>query len=458
MVRHGRVTCVFVVITSICVLWYISHTSLPLKRGINFTKIHQDHFDNQARDATDNLLFIKPKNSLLKIYIYDLPASFNTDIEQYFAKKRCYDASEFGNGQPLPELSRTDGMMFRDTWHGTLEPSIHHRLLHGPHRTLNPEKAHLFYIPYYAKLLLTCSRKRPLDGALMQQLFSNLTDLPFLKQGRPHFMTVNMPEAFAHPPEQAAWLRSVVLIVVEAHDAWRDERHLTGIRSPLIVSPYAAAGHFTRTRAGQYALELFTEQRRIFVFLAAVNRPGKKLLAGSFRHDIVAQLNTRTVASYEQFIKGHSGSSVIDELHFIPVPKLNCDPTLTTQVVGWMRHSVFCLQPPGDTNSRKSFYDAIVTGCIPVTFELPYVKHVTYPFERMLNYSQFTVRVPLNTTFRQVLSEYRDNNEAIQRLQTNLATVMQYLQYNDMTAPDVGPDALDLILNEVTDYFDINVL
>ena len=32
------------------------------------------------------------------------------------------------------------------------------------------------------------------------------------------------------------------------------------------------------------------------------------------------------------------------------------------------RDSVFCPAPPGDSVTRKSIFDALVTGCIPVIF------------------------------------------------------------------------------------------
>ena len=36
------------------------------------------------------------------------------------------------------------------------------------------------------------------------------------------------------------------------------------------------------------------------------------------------------------------------------------------ELVEWMLHSVFCLQPPGDTLTRKGFYDSILCSCIPL--------------------------------------------------------------------------------------------
>lgn len=33
-----------------------------------------------------------------------------------------------------------------------------------------------------------------------------------------------------------------------------------------------------------------------------------------------------------------------------------------------MASSTFCLQPPGDSSTRKGFFDSILLGCIPVIF------------------------------------------------------------------------------------------
>ncbi len=44
----------------------------------------------------------------------------------------------------------------------------------------------------------------------------------------------------------------------------------------------------------------------------------------------------------------------------------------------YYRHSVFCLQPPGDMDGRKAIFDSISTGCIPVIF-IPNLLHIKYP-------------------------------------------------------------------------------
>ncbi|XP_058776021.1 probable xyloglucan galactosyltransferase GT20 [Vicia villosa] len=41
--------------------------------------------------------------------------------------------------------------------------------------------------------------------------------------------------------------------------------------------------------------------------------------------------------------------------------------------------SEFCLQPPGDSPTRKSVFDSLISGCIPVIFD-PFTAYYQYPW------------------------------------------------------------------------------
>ena len=43
-------------------------------------------------------------------------------------------------------------------------------------------------------------------------------------------------------------------------------------------------------------------------------------------------------------------------------------PTVMSEALAAYRAAVFCLQPWGDTATRKGFWDALSLGCIPVVF------------------------------------------------------------------------------------------
>ncbi len=100
-------------------------------------------------------------------------------------------------------------------------------------------------------------------------------------------------------------------------------------------------------------------------------------------------------------------------------------------------------QPAGDSPTRKSFYDSIMCGCIPVIFE----KGVRYPFQDIFIYERFTVFIDRNDielhgkSVEDVLGAY--STEEIYELQKNLALVARYLQYGNY---GYGEDAATLAI------------
>ena len=199
---------------------------------------------------------------------------------------------------------------------------------------------------------------------------------------------------------------------------------------------------------------LFNHDREVFILFAGKNRmESENLPSRSFRYKILKELTKITDKPFEEFISGTPNGSVNSVFY---KPGKCSSPPYTEYTTEWMRHSIFCLQPPGDTNSRKSFYDAIISGCIPVLFELPYLSHVTYPFERYIDYSKFTVTVPLGETFYETLDRYKLGSHLIHQLQMNLKKVMPLLQYNDPSSYNVGNDAFSMIIKEIQDKLKFN--
>jgi len=56
--------------------------------------------------------------------------------------------------------------------------------------------------------------------------------------------------------------------------------------------------------------------------------------------------------------------------------------------------SVFCLQPPGDSYTRRSTFDSMLGGCIPVFFH-PGSAYIQYLWHFPKNYTNFSVFIPL---------------------------------------------------------------
>ena len=65
-------------------------------------------------------------------------------------------------------------------------------------------------------------------------------------------------------------------------------------------------------------------------------------------------------------------------------------------------HSVFCVQPHGDSPSRKAFFDALLYGCIPVVLDKRKPgsgRAPVLPYSHLLPYHEFTVLVTKQTWF-----------------------------------------------------------
>ncbi|CAH9129147.1 unnamed protein product [Cuscuta epithymum] len=69
--------------------------------------------------------------------------------------------------------------------------------------------------------------------------------------------------------------------------------------------------------------------------------------------------------------------------------------------------SVFCLEPPGDSFTRRSTFDSILAGCIPVFFT-PASAYVQYIWHLPRNHTRYSVLIPEN--------DVRENKVSIERI------------------------------------------
>ena len=408
--------------------------------------------NTDLKEEYKNLKSIKLLNSSppYNIYIYDLPPTFNEDIVRCHKNSFCYDISAAGYGKAS---SFDYGINFRNTWHAFLDLTIHQRLLHSVYRTMDPEQADVFYIPYYAQMLQRCSHRKLMAFNLntLTDLYMNITELPYFAAGKPHFTTIGQPEWFYEMAHAPKWIANVLYIGVEL-DHYTRFIHPQRLFHNTLVVPYQAFGHFTQRDGGAYMKIMMNKLRHVHVFFAGQDRPYTHSKSKLFRNMVVRQMPVRTNSSFNIFYKKCNNSC--DVIRFWT--DTSCSSTQSAKIVEWMQNSVFCLQPPGDTATRKSFFDSIIAGCIPVIFELPYIPtRITYPFDTKIDYSKFTVMIPANKTFTEVLNPYRHDTDAVMQLQKNLFSVAKYLQYNDISTPDVDVDAFHLLLHEVGEHFGV---
>ena len=120
----------------------------------------------------------------------------------------------------------------------------------------------------------------------------------------------------------------------------------------------------------------------------------------------------------------------------------------TGAYVAAYERAVFCLQPWGDTATRKGFYDAIAVGCIPVIFS----RHGFESLEWMgVNLDELSILVPLaNLTARGGALGYLSSlpRDKVVKLQASINSRRSLLQYG-MRPGQPTRDAIDMLVSRV---------
>jgi hypothetical protein len=116
-----------------------------------------------------------------------------------------------------------------------------------------------------------------------------------------------------------------------------------------------------------------TKRRYLFSF-AVAPRPNS---TNSIRSELIDQCQSSPACN---FLGCFNGASKCD------------DPV---NVMKAFQSSVFCLQPPGDSYTRRSTFDSILAGCIPVFFHTGSA-YKQYLWHLPENYTKYSVMIPLN--------------------------------------------------------------
>ncbi|KAL3831749.1 hypothetical protein ACJMK2_023463 [Sinanodonta woodiana] len=417
-----------------------------------------------------------------KIYVYDMTSFFNRDqVEclynyptQYHG---CYKFSYCGMG---PEMHRINGVKIdlnqdqlcdfsvRETHMFSLEVTIHYKLLSSPYRTFKPEEAHAFYVPAYFGLHYMCDYYPQGSGTwMLQHMFSFLTHQPYFNKGLLHFTTFGRTLHDLHsdviPVIQNYNAKSLVFMSIENEfePKWVDFIKSHDIRSFTLPYPsYVHLIHCYSTNSNQTSFNQKNDntssiyqgtERNVFLLLAMGQRELTPL-----RERLESQFRIKTDESHEEYFNKRRVGAKEDMVLLYTNPCVESAIHVTTR---WLMNSVFCLQPGGLTPSRKSIYDSIQSGCIPVLFKDS--RPIILAFPDKIPYTDFTVTIPqehvvANTT--SVLSYLKAiSRTRISQMQLNMRKVQKLLQYSvmDGVVRTEHDDAMKLILEEIGDILTI---
>ena len=438
----------------------------------------------------------------MKIYIYNLSSEFNKDISNCIhSHDDCFDYSNHGIGELLYQQGQ---IAIHNTHQFSLDIILHHQFAHSRYRTNNPWDADIFYVPAYMGSLNQCPKQQNRTGEIITRVFQYLNTMPYFRQKKPHLTSLSKIEreqvniVLSHP----SWENLTYMTIEKDISYFRSQFGIESMRA--IVVPYPSYIHFTDIKTDSaYDEFILKHNRSVFLFLAASLRR-----SNPFRAKLLDQFTIKTKLSFNEFMKSRTNSNIdrtngnhsnsdhpksdhqnidyfnsnhpkSDNLHSnhtnsdhvhnndaengqIMLVTWECMGDHHNTTIEWMLNSVFCLQPHGDSPTRKSFYDSILSGCIPVIFKFPY-EDIEFPFQRSLNYSNFVVQIPVNNTGHLKTNipiyEYlrKIPQTEIKRLQKHLAEVIYLFQYPVISREQKGhkKDAVDMIVDEIRAMYNL---
>ncbi|KAE8658420.1 Xyloglucan galactosyltransferase KATAMARI1-like protein [Hibiscus syriacus] len=123
------------------------------------------------------------------------------------------------------------------------------------------------------------------------------------------------------------------------------------------------------------------------------------------------------------------------------------------EVIKVFRDCKFCLQPPGDSYTRRSTFDSIISGCIPVFFH-PYSAYAQYIWYFPKNYTKYSVYIPEidiktgNVSIDRALSRYSEHRIKAMRKEV-VKLIPKVIYANPKSRFERYEDAIDIAVKRV---------
>ncbi|GMH09072.1 hypothetical protein Nepgr_010912 [Nepenthes gracilis] len=361
-----------------------------------------------------------------KIFVYDLPPMFNIETYRNCDKlnpwqSRCEALSNGGYGRQAAELSGVVPRNLVHAWYWTnqfaSEIIFHHRILHHKCRTEEPDSAAAFYIPFYAGFAVekylwseTSAKERDkhcemvLDWIQQQQPYFNRSN------GLDHFITMGRITWDFRRTRDNDWgshciytpaMMNITRLLIE-RNPWDyfdiGVPYPTGFH-PSTDSDVSAWQEFVRSR----------DRKTLFCFAGATRR----FIRNDFRGLLLSHCRNES-----------------DSCRVVDCTGNRCSDG-TSKILQTFLDSDFCLQPRGDSFTRKSLFDCMLAGSIPVFFwrRTAYFQYQLFLPVEPESYSVFIHRdeVKNGTSLRRVLESY--SKEEVRRMREKIVEFIPRIVY-----------------------------
>ena len=389
------------------------------------------------------------------IYMYDMPARFNDDLVRDCGNLHpwldmCPYMANDGMGMPLGD----EGGVFPGRgWYSTdqfmLDLIFHSRMKRYECLTNHSSLAAAVFVPFYAGLesgRYLYNHSTSVRDALQLDAIDWLVRRPewAAMGGRDHFLVAgrttwdfrrkaDVDELWGTKLLRYPAVENMTVLLLET-SPWNNRTNLA-IPYPTYFHPETAADVVAWQEKARNA-----ERRWLFSF-AGAPRPGSNK---TVRSEIIRQC--RASSRCNLFHCGGGGGVVGGG---------SADCNSPAGVMRVFESSQFCLQPRGDTATRRSTFDAIVAGCIPVFFH-PGSAYTQYTLHFPRDHGRYSVLIPhAGLTARNVSIEETLRNippEEVKRLREEVIGIIPTVVYADPRSRRAGfRDAFDVAVEAVVD-------
>ncbi|XP_022964560.1 probable xyloglucan galactosyltransferase GT14 [Cucurbita moschata] len=322
------------------------------------------------------------------LFIQDIPSRFNSDlIRNCQSLTRGTDKSNmcpylvnFGLG---PEIEDSQGVFSNNSWFKTnqflLEVIFHNKMKQYKCLTNDSAMAAAVYVPFYAGLDISHYLWNPsisVRDSSARDFLSVISEKPEWKRmfGRDHFFIAGrISWDFRRKTDDVSDWGSKLRFLPESHNMTMLSVEASSWKNDFAI-PYPTYFHPLKlSEVVEWQSLMRTKRRRHLFTFAGAPRPE---LRDSIRGMVIEQCRGSSLC---KFIDCSSDG-------------VNCDDPVTTMKE--FQSSIFCLQPVGDSYTRRSTFDSILAGCIPVFFH-PGSAYSQYLWHFPENKTAYSVYIPV---------------------------------------------------------------
>ncbi|XP_059450563.1 xyloglucan galactosyltransferase XLT2-like [Corylus avellana] len=435
---HPR-TCLLLTILSLQILLVFTLRSLPLSLSL------PNPLGRQANIHVGNSTPVDPTQDPCgsdRIFVYQLPAAFNSEIlancdDLNPWSSRCDALANDGFGRSATGLAGIVPEGLVPAWYWTdqfvSEIVFHNRLLKHKCRVLEPESATAFYIPFYAGLavgkhLWSNSSARERDRHC-EMMLGWVQDQPYYKRsnGWDHFLTMGRITWDFRRSKDHDWGSRCIYM-----SGMRNITRLLIERNPWdyfdVGVPYPTGFH-PRSDSDVIEWQRFVRERNrasLFSFAGAT----RGAVRNDFRGLLLRQCNETDTCTVVNCAKSRCSNG-------------------TSAILETFLGSEFCLQPRGDSFTRRSIFDCMLAGSIPVFFwrRTAYYQYEWFLPDKWESYSVFIDRnaVKNGTSIKDVLESY--SKEEVRKMREKVIDNIPKIVY---ARPQEG-------LETIKDAFDVAI-